>query len=92
METPYRPQIARLQRANFAAGSRTIKDMELIRKKILRRLRHDFPQGRKITQIGSFYDGPKIGKLNEADCHLLMDHDDIAVVEGSKGGQFKIWK
>ena len=30
--------------------------------------------------------------MNEADCHLLMDHDDIAVVEGSKGGQFKIWK
>ena len=79
-------------RADFSNGNGTLKDVQLIRKNLLRRLRKYFPYGSRFTEIGSYYDGTKIGKLNEADCHFLMDVDNLEVREGSSRGRFKVSK
>ncbi len=66
--------------------------MQFIRKNLLRGLRKYFPYGSRFTEIGSYYDGTKIGKLNEADCHFLMDVDNLEVREGLSRGRFKVFK
>ncbi len=58
----------------------------------MRRLRRNFPYGSRFTEIGSYYDGTKIGELNEADCHFLMDVDNLEFREGSSRGRFKVFK
>ena len=66
--------------------------MQFIRQNILRGLRQYFPYGSRFTEIGSYYDGTKIGKLDEADCHFLMDVDNLEVRKGSSRGRFKVLK
>ncbi len=45
-----------------------------------------------LSQIGSFYDGSKTGRLNEMDCLYLVSESDVRVQQVTSGkGQFRVY-
>ncbi len=65
LKTSTYPSVIHQDRVDFAEDGDTVEYVNLIRKKILPRIKKHFPLGKKFTQIGSFYDGSKTGKLND---------------------------
>ncbi len=53
--------------------------------------RSTFPYEGRLSQIGSFYDGSKTGRLNEMDCVYVVSEDFEIQPVATDARQFRIW-
>ncbi len=78
--------------ADFSQGADIAQALHIIRARLQSRIPHKLGYSGSLFQIGSFYDGSKIGHLNEMDCLYVISEPDVVVQQLSSGrGQFIVF-
>ncbi len=78
--------------ADFTQSSGVAQALHTIRSCLHSGLQQNIGCLGSLSQIGSFYDGSKTGRLNEMDCLYVISESDIRVQEVAPGqGQFRVY-
>ncbi len=77
-------------RVNFGKDFNIVKSFEQYRKDVEAKLK-DFRFSGHLVQIGSCWDGSKVGRVNEMDCLFVIDHTSIDFKTTEKPGEYKIF-
>ncbi len=78
--------------ADFAQGADVAQALHGIRSSLELGLLQRLGNVGSLSQIGSFYDGSKTGRLNEVDCLYVVNEADVIIQKVSSGkGAFQIY-
>ncbi len=78
--------------ADFSEGAGMAQTMHTIRSGVQSVIPQKLGYGGNLSQIGSFYDGSKTGRLNEMDCLYVVNESDVVVRQiRSGGGYFEVF-
>ncbi len=77
-------------RVDFGKDFNIVKSFEQYRGDIEAKIK-DFRFSGHLAQIGSCWDGSKVGRVNEMDCLYIIDHSPVDLIMTPKTGEYKVF-